>query len=56
MYNEHVKDIENNNEKTGYSHHILTRGYECGKFENTLEILNLQRSSTYIRKTTQANC
>jgi hypothetical protein len=48
-----VKDIESNNGKTGYLHHILITGHECGKFENTLEILNLQRthwrSSTHTR-------
>jgi hypothetical protein len=38
-----VKDIKSNNEKTGYSHHILNAGHAFGKLENTLDILNIQR-------------
>jgi hypothetical protein len=39
-YKEHVRDIKNNKENTGYSHHILNTGHKNGTLENTLQVVN----------------
>jgi hypothetical protein len=42
-YKEHMRDIRNNNEKTGYSHHIQSTGHAYGTLEDTLQIVKIHR-------------
>jgi hypothetical protein len=42
-YKEHMRDFRNNNEKMGYSHHILCTGHAYGTLEDTLQIVKIHR-------------
>jgi hypothetical protein len=38
-YREHINDIRQNKEKSGYSQHILNTGHRYGTIDDTMEIL-----------------
>jgi hypothetical protein len=40
--------IKNNNEKSGYSQHILNTGHSYGCLKHTLEILNIEHKAPYL--------
>jgi hypothetical protein len=47
-YGEQVQVIRTNNERAGYSHHILKTGHSYGSLENSLEILNILEKGPYL--------
>jgi hypothetical protein len=47
-FKEHVSDIVNNRSKTGYSHHILSKGHERAHDINELEILEIQQKGSIL--------
>jgi hypothetical protein len=47
-YSEHVQAIRTNNEKTGFSHHILNTGHSYGSLEDSLEIISIQEKGPYL--------
>jgi hypothetical protein len=52
-YKERIRDIKNNNSKSGYSNHILNTGHSYGNITDTMEIIKIERkgkTSKHIRK------
>jgi hypothetical protein len=47
-YKEHIRDIRNNKENTGYSHHILSTGRVYGTLEDTLQIVKIQSNGPHL--------
>jgi hypothetical protein len=47
-FKEHIQDIWNNRNKTGYSHHIINTGHAYDNIENTLNILNTQKKGPFL--------
>jgi hypothetical protein len=47
-FKEHVSDIANNRSKTGYSHHILSKGHERAHNISDLEILEIKQKGSIL--------
>jgi hypothetical protein len=47
-YKEHIRDIRNNKENMGYSHHILSTGRVYGTLEDTLQIVKIQSKGPHL--------
>jgi hypothetical protein len=47
-FKEHINDIMNERDKTGYSHHVLTTGHERASVINSLEVIEVQPKNQYI--------
>jgi hypothetical protein len=47
-HKEHIRDIKNNNTKSGYSNHILNTGHSCGSITNTMEIMKIERKGKHL--------
>jgi hypothetical protein len=47
-YKEHMRDIRNNKENTGYSHHILSTGHMYGMLEDTLQMVKIQNKGLHL--------
>jgi hypothetical protein len=40
-YKEHIRDIRNNNNNTGYAQHILNNKHEYGNIQDAMDILQI---------------
>jgi hypothetical protein len=47
-YKEHIRDIKNNNSKSGYSNHILNTGHSYGSITDTMEIMKIERKGKHL--------
>jgi hypothetical protein len=47
-YKEHIRDIKNNNSKSGYSNHILNTGHSYGNVTDALEIIKIERKGKHL--------
>jgi hypothetical protein len=47
-YKEHIRDIKNNNSKSGYSNHILNTGHSYGSLTDTMEIMKIERKGKHL--------
>jgi hypothetical protein len=47
-YKEHIRDIKNNNSKSGYSNHILNTRHSYGNIIDTMEIIKTERKGKHV--------
>jgi hypothetical protein len=47
-YKEHIRDIKNNNDNTGYAHHIINNKHKYGNIQNTMKILHITQKGRFM--------
>jgi hypothetical protein len=47
-YKKHIRDIKNNNSKSGYSNNILNTGHSYGNITDTMEIIKIERKGKHL--------
>jgi uncharacterized protein involved in tolerance to divalent cations len=47
-YKEHIRDIRNNRETSGYVQHILETGQSYGKMNDIMEVIKIEQKGSYL--------
>jgi hypothetical protein len=47
-YKEHIREIRNNRETSGYVQHILETGHSFGKMNDIMEIIKIEQKGSYL--------
>jgi hypothetical protein len=47
-YKEHIRDIRNNRETSGYVQHILETGHSYGKMNDIMEVIKIEQKGSYL--------
>jgi hypothetical protein len=50
-YKEHIRTIRNNNDKSGYSNHILNAGHAYGSITDTMKIVKIEKKGKSLKHT-----
>jgi hypothetical protein len=47
-YKENIRDIKNNNDNIGYTHHIINNKHKYGNIQDTMKILHITQKGRFM--------